>query len=113
VENPEEASTHHVYLVITTVADWSEPKDKNAKFDKKDYYAHPENYNNTFYQKFAPYVTVILNCMYWDTKYPRLISNEQMTELYDSGKNRLIAVGDITCDPMVRYLICTYDMHVE
>lgn len=46
-----EASTHHVYLIITTVADWSEPKDKNAKFDKNDYYAHPEKYDNTFYQK--------------------------------------------------------------
>jgi len=99
VNHPEEASSRLVYLVITTVADWSE-HNEGKSFNKEDYYAHPENYRNTFYEKFAPYVTCILNCMYWDSKYPRLINNDQMCELFEQGKNRLIAVGDITCDPM-------------
>ncbi|PRP85437.1 aminoadipic semialdehyde synthase, partial [Planoprotostelium fungivorum] len=100
VKHPEEASPYHVYLLITTVADWSEPKDPDAIFDKQDYYAHPEKYRNTFYEKYAPHITCVLNCMYWDTKYPRLIDNDQMTEMYESGQSRLVAVGDITCDPM-------------
>ena len=26
-------------------------KDENTKFDKNDYYAHPENYKSIFYEK--------------------------------------------------------------
>ena len=41
-----------------------------------------------------------MNCMYWEADYPRLISNSQMRELIDSKNSRLLAVGDVTCDPV-------------
>ena len=36
--------------------------------------------------------------MYWDQKYPRLISKLQMKQLMDSGRSKFIGVADITCD---------------
>lgn len=36
--------------------------------------------------------------MYWDEKYPRLISKQQMKQLTDSGRSKFIGVADITCD---------------
>eukprot|EP01117_Protostelium_nocturnum_P008135 TRINITY_DN2903_c0_g1_i1.p1 TRINITY_DN2903_c0_g1~~TRINITY_DN2903_c0_g1_i1.p1 ORF type:complete len:916 (+),score=299.80 TRINITY_DN2903_c0_g1_i1:95-2842(+) len=100
-EHPELASPFCIYLLVTTVEDWSEHNNPEiTKVDKKHYYAHPEEYHNTFYEKFAPYVKVILNCMYWDQKYPRLLSIEQLENLTESRKNNIVAVGDISCDPL-------------
>ncbi|MCO5561188.1 hypothetical protein L7F22_014809 [Adiantum nelumboides] len=66
------------------------------------YYAHPERYHPIFHKKIAPYASVIVNCMYWERMYPRLLTNEQLRELVSvrSGGlgNRLIGVADITCD---------------
>jgi alpha-aminoadipic semialdehyde synthase len=36
--------------------------------------------------------------MYWDQRYPRLITNKQMKEIVEKKKNRLLGVGDVTCD---------------
>jgi alpha-aminoadipic semialdehyde synthase len=36
--------------------------------------------------------------MYWDSKYPRLISKQQLKQHMDSGHNKFIGVADITCD---------------
>jgi alpha-aminoadipic semialdehyde synthase len=36
--------------------------------------------------------------MYWDAKYPRLITDGQMREMQEEGRSRLIGVCDITCD---------------
>ena len=68
------------------------------KFDKAEYYSHPSKYAPIFHEKYLPYISAIFNCMYWDTKFPRLISNEQMKSLVEKGQNRLLGVSDITCD---------------
>ena len=36
--------------------------------------------------------------MYWDGKYPRLITKEQMKQHMDAGPSKFIGVADITCD---------------
>ena len=36
--------------------------------------------------------------MYWDSKYPRLISKQQLKQHMDSGLSKFIGVADITCD---------------
>jgi alpha-aminoadipic semialdehyde synthase len=36
--------------------------------------------------------------MYWDSKYPRLITKQQMKEHMDAGASKFIGVADITCD---------------
>ncbi|KAL5698600.1 hypothetical protein ACHQM5_029617 [Ranunculus cassubicifolius] len=86
-----------VYGCIVTSKDMVEPKDATKKFDKADYYAHPEHYNPIFHERIAPYTSVIINCMYWEKRFPRLISTQQLQELMRK-ESRLIGISDITCD---------------
>lgn len=37
--------------------------------------------------------------MYWDTKYPRIVTKDFLEELYASGEPKLKVIGDVTCDP--------------
>eukprot|EP01103_Thecamoeba_quadrilineata_P005672 TRINITY_DN15441_c0_g1_i1.p1 TRINITY_DN15441_c0_g1~~TRINITY_DN15441_c0_g1_i1.p1 ORF type:complete len:923 (-),score=158.70 TRINITY_DN15441_c0_g1_i1:152-2920(-) len=74
------------------------PNDPSQKFSRIDYYKHPEKYHSTFADNIAPYASVIVNSLYWDSKFPRLLSNQQLEELESSGRNRLIGVADLSCD---------------
>jgi alpha-aminoadipic semialdehyde synthase len=40
----------------------------------------------------------LVNCIYWEPKYPRLITKEQIRELYAEGQPTLRVIGDISCD---------------
>ena len=76
----------------------SQPNDANINFDLQHYYAHPETYHNVF-EKYVPSLTILMNCMYWDERYPRIITKDFLEELYRKGKPRLIVIADVTCDP--------------
>ncbi len=39
-----------------------------------------------------------VNCMYWERRFPRLLTNDELQELHNKKMCRLLAVGDITCD---------------
>ncbi|ESW26524.1 hypothetical protein PHAVU_003G126300 [Phaseolus vulgaris] len=86
-----------VYGCVVTAQDMVEPKDPMKVFDKADYYAHPEHYNPTFHEKIAPYASVIVNCMYWEKRFPQLLSYKQMQDLMGQGCP-LVGIADITCD---------------
>ncbi|KAK8348668.1 hypothetical protein V6Z11_A06G095800 [Gossypium hirsutum] len=86
-----------VYGCIVTSCDMVSHKDPSKTFDKADYYAHPEHYNPIFHEKIAPYASVIVNCMYWERRFPRLLSSKQIQELNKKGCP-LVGISDITCD---------------
>ncbi|XP_061361487.1 alpha-aminoadipic semialdehyde synthase isoform X1 [Gastrolobium bilobum] len=86
-----------VYGCVVTAQDMVEPKDPMKVFDKADYYAHPEHYNPIFHEKVAPYASVIVNCMYWEQRFPKLLSYKQIQDLMRKGCP-LVGVADITCD---------------
>ncbi|XP_060674765.1 alpha-aminoadipic semialdehyde synthase isoform X2 [Ziziphus jujuba] len=109
-----------VYGCVVTCQDMVEKKDSVEVFDKvsnwqlfekvfvetwlkrrifhiADYYAHPEHYNSVFHEKIAPYASVIVNCMYWEPRFPRLLSTKQLQDLTSKGC-RLVGISDITCD---------------
>ncbi|WOG94156.1 hypothetical protein DCAR_0313449 [Daucus carota subsp. sativus] len=87
----------HVYGCVVTAADIVVPRDSNKNFDKADYYAHPEQYMPVFHETIAPYASVIVNCMYWESRFPRLLSTKQLQDLMKEGCP-LIGISDITCD---------------
>ncbi|XP_059634664.1 alpha-aminoadipic semialdehyde synthase isoform X2 [Cornus florida] len=86
-----------VYGCVVTCQDMVAHKDPTKVFDKADYYAHPEHYNPIFHEKIAPYASVIVNCMYWEQRFPRLLSTNQLQDLMRKGCP-LVGVSDITCD---------------
>jgi alpha-aminoadipic semialdehyde synthase len=87
-----------VYGTVIKAEDFIEPNDSSKPFNKADYYAHPENYHSVFVEKLLPSISVIVNCMYWDGRFPRLITNQQMKELHEKNNHRLLGVADISAD---------------
>lgn len=76
----------------------SEHNDKPGDFDLQHYYAHPEEYHNVF-ERYVPFLTVLMNCMYWDDRYPRIVTKDHLEKLFSGGVPRLTVIGDVTCDP--------------
>jgi alanine dehydrogenase len=71
--------------------------DASRPFDLQEYYKHPERYEADFIQH-VPHLAALVNCIYWEPKYPHLITREQFRNLYAAGGARLRVIGDITCD---------------
>jgi len=75
-----------------------EPLSTDHKFELQEYYKHPDRYRSTF-DRFLPDLTVLMNCNYWDDRYPRLVSKESIRTLYTgSSQPNLRVIGDLGCD---------------
>jgi alpha-aminoadipic semialdehyde synthase len=98
LEKTGDYSDRLIYKVVFKEQDLSEPIDEQKQFDLKHYYNHPEAYGNQF-EKYAPHLTLLMNCMYWDDRYPKLLTRDFIEKLYRQDKMKLIVIGDITCDP--------------
>lgn len=78
--------------------DMARPADEAAFFELQEYYDYPERYVSAF-GPFIPHLTLMVNCIYWTEDYPRLVTREQLLDLYGSGSApRLRVIGDISCD---------------
>ena len=92
-----EFSDRKVYKVVFKEWHMVESISRENEFELQDYYKHPEKYTGIFH-KHVPHLTILMNCIYWDTMYPRLISKELVKEMFGKGEPRLRAIGDISCD---------------
>jgi alpha-aminoadipic semialdehyde synthase len=67
-------------------------------FDLQEYYDHPESYHSIF-EPHLMLLSVLVNGIYWDKRYPRLADDRQLRKLFSGERpSRLVVVGDITCD---------------
>lgn len=88
-----------LYRVVFREEHISVPNDESQTFDLEDYYRNPQNYHGIF-EQYLPHVSVLINGMYWDARYPKILTREYMLKNHRVGaRPKLIAVGDITCDP--------------
>jgi len=84
--------------VIFKEEDMVEPRSRDAQFVLQDYYQRPANYRGVF-EKFLPHLDVLMNTIYWEDKYPRLVTKKWANAHYGPDKNpRLKVIGDISCD---------------
>ncbi len=89
---------HKCYKVVFREEHLVTRREGDAPFDLREYYDHPERYEASFFP-YVQHLHLLINCIYWEPKYPRLITREQFGELYGGGRQpRLRVVGDITCD---------------
>ncbi|VDD76863.1 unnamed protein product [Mesocestoides corti] len=83
---------------------------ETGKFDMKDFRSNPQNYKSVFAKEIAPYMSVMINGIYWGVNDPRINVPNAPANLSTScfGSNvigcpplpqRLIAVCDISADP--------------
>jgi len=97
VASHPQASPHIVYRVTFKEEHIVEPISPEGRFGLQDYYQHPEKYRSTF-ARYLPHLTLLMHCNYWDKRYPRLVTREQIRQLYRGGQPRLRVVGDASCD---------------
>ncbi|NOX57638.1 MAG: hypothetical protein GXP29_02115, partial [Planctomycetes bacterium] len=85
--------------VVFKEGDMVEPIDSSQPFELQDYYKHPEKYRGVF-ERYLPNLHLLINCIYWEPKYPRLATKEAIRKLFaQADQPRLRVIGDISCDP--------------
>ena len=83
--------TYPVYTMID-VKDYNIHKDGSA-FDKKDFYANPQNYNSNF-ERFAEVSDIFMAGHFYGNGAPVILSKEMLA----SPKCKIKVVADISCD---------------
>ncbi|CAG8520244.1 11028_t:CDS:10 [Dentiscutata heterogama] len=99
VMTPHKFSNHKVYGCQVYLQDYLIRTD-TGKFDtKRHYYENPRDYKSLFHTKIAPYTSMLIHGSYWDSRFPRLITKEQLREIQENSNNRrLLCIADISCD---------------
>jgi alpha-aminoadipic semialdehyde synthase len=98
VRRGETDAAHHVYTVVFGNRHVVEPLEANKPFDKTEYRSHPERFRPTFHRH-LPHVTALVNGIYWDARYPRLVTIDDLRLLYGGEEQpRLRVIADITAD---------------
>jgi alpha-aminoadipic semialdehyde synthase len=91
---------HKLYKVVFKEAHLVEPLLPEQPFDLQDYYDSPEKYRSVFHT-YLPHLNILVNCIYWEEKYPRLVTKADLRQLYGgegTERPRLQVIGDISCD---------------
>lgn len=86
-----------IYQVIFKEEDLFRPKKEDVKFALQEYYNFPEKFESQFNQ-YLPHLSILMNCIYWNERYPRLVTKNYLDELFSKGKPKFAVIGDVTCD---------------
>jgi alpha-aminoadipic semialdehyde synthase len=85
-----------VYKVVFKEKDMVEPKSSDREFILQEYYNSPHLYQPIF-QRYIPALTILMNCIFWNEKYPRLVTKDYLKKNY-SEDMKLQVIGDISVD---------------
>jgi saccharopine dehydrogenase (NAD+, L-lysine-forming) len=87
-----------IYKVVFREEDTVAPLAANRLFDLQEFVQYPERYRSRF-EAYLTHLSVLVNCIYWDTPYPRLVTKAVARQLYGGDTPpRLRVIGDISCD---------------
>jgi len=84
-----------IFMVVFKEEDLAQPKNKNHHFNLMEYYEHPELYEPVF-EYYLRNITILINAVYWDKKYPRIVTKDFLKKNF--GKIKLEMIQDISCD---------------
>ena len=90
-------SNKHIYKIIFKEKHIARHK-KGKTFDLNEFFTTPAHFESNF-NPYIPHLSMLVNCMYWDDRYDRLITKNHLAHLYSNNQLRLQVIGDITCDP--------------
>ena len=94
----EKPSNKTVYKVVFKEKHLVEPIPPRREFDLNDYYNNPQSYRSVF-EKYLPCISVFMNCIYWDDRYPRLITKKYLKNNFrDENSFHPLIIGDISAD---------------
>ena len=73
-------------------------KKGGGSYDKDRYRSHPEEFESDFHTKIAPYTSVLINGIFWNARFPRLLSKIQTRDLAQQNQLKMLTIADISCD---------------
>jgi len=86
-----------IYKVVFKEQDIAKQLDPKKAFELQEYFNHPDRYEADF-ERYLSNLTILMNCIYWDTPYPRFVTKKAIANLYQNNEVKLKVIGDITCD---------------
>ncbi len=94
----ENYSGSTAYKVVFKEEHMVEPISSDFPFELQDYYDNPQNYRSVF-EKYLPFLSILVNCIYWAPQYPRFVTKNFLKGLWSRETSpKLKVIGDITCD---------------
>ena len=88
-----------IYKVVFKEADLVEPLEGGKGFDLDDYFRRGADGYRSVFDRYLKDLSVLVNCIYWDGRYPRLLTLDQCRALWAPDRSpKLKVIGDITCD---------------
>lgn len=90
-------SRHVIYATTFREEHIARPKTAGEAFGLQHYYAHPEAFDQAF-DLYIPHLDALVNAIYWDPRYPRLVTKAYLREQAARDELRLRVIGDISCD---------------
>jgi alpha-aminoadipic semialdehyde synthase len=94
--NHYDHSNNVIYKVLFKEEDIVEHISNKTTFNLMEYYNKPHLYTGIFHQ-YIKKLTIIMNCIYWHERYPRLITKQFLKNNY-TNEMKLQAIGDISVD---------------
>jgi len=79
-----------------------------GQYDAAEYATFPDRYQSRL-GEVLPYLSVLLNCVFWAPQYPRILPPELFQQAWQTATRRLQVVGDLSCDPPAGSVACTVE----
>jgi len=94
----QEYASNRLYKVVFKEEQMVVPISADQRFELQDYYDYPQKYKSVF-ETYLPFLTVLVNCIYWTPAYPRFVTKKYLKHLWEKEVSpRLKVIGDISCD---------------
>jgi saccharopine dehydrogenase (NAD+, L-lysine forming) len=92
-------SSRTVYKVVFEESDLVEPLESGQPFDLDEYYRTGKEGYRSVFGRYVENLSVLVNCIYWDHRFPRLFTLDDARRLWTAGRRpKLTVIGDISCD---------------
>lgn len=93
------ASDKVIYKVVFREEHLVTPKELDHTFDLTDYYNHGSAKYVGVFDQYIDFLSMVLNCTYWDERYPRLLTLDSCKKIWKTERTpKLKIIGDISCD---------------
>ena len=69
-----------------------------SEYELQTYYKQPELFRSLF-SNYLPHLSMMINAVYWDKRYPRLVTKEYLRSAWPAGElKKFKVIGDISID---------------
>lgn len=94
----EPPRVHHCLYKLLIPPPLTVQRISGEAFDWDHYVANPDQYRADM-ERWLVHLTALVNGIYWDARYPRLVTREWVERTWQPGKQpTLRVIGDISCD---------------